>query len=970
MSEEARTMPTNELPPQYDPTEFEKRIYDSWERRNLFHAEVGDGGEPFVIVIPPPNVTGALHMGHGLDNTLQDILIRWRRMQGRNTLWMPGTDHAGIATQTVVEKRILVEDGKTRHQVGRDELVKRIWQWKDEYEARITGQLKAMGCSCDWARTRFTLDDVCARAVRQTFFRLFADGLIYRGKRLVNWDPATETTLADDEVEYETVQGHFWYIRYPLTDGSGHLTIATTRPETMLGDTAVAVNPADDRFKHLVGRTVMLPLMDREIPIIADDYVSRETGTGCLKVTPAHDPNDWAIGQRHNLEIINILNPNGTINAEGGPYEGLDRFEAQRRVAEDLERLGLVEKVEPYSHEVGHSYRSHVPIEPYLSDQWYVAVKQPERNLAEAAGEAVRDGRVRFHPERYAQTYLAWIENLRDWPISRQLWWGHRIPIWSQELELPEDVKPDRVVGHELDAQTIAALDRAAGGHFGKLMDRFADTRYHLRIEPHPEKKGWIHTYICTDRDDTETESFLASRGWQRDPDVLDTWFSSALWPHSTLGWPEESEELRLYYPGNVLVTAREIIALWVSRMVMMGLYNVGDVPFTDVFIHAVILDGDGQRMSKSKGNGIDPVDIIDSYGADAMRFTLAQMTTESQDIRMPVETDERGRLTSRKFETGRNFCNKFWNAARFAFMNLEEMSPEPFDRSTLLLEDRWILSRLTNTVRLTTECLDAFRFHDAIETIYAFFWNDFCDWYLEITKPRMKEPATRAVPQRILAYGLDRLLRLAHPFVPHITEALWEHLGRLVPDRSLGIEAPAPAAEACIVAAWPEPVAAFADAESETDFPLVQATIRAIRNIRARMGIPPRQPLAAVIKASPDAVGRINAAADTIRHLAYLDNLTADADAERPRASATEVVEAVQVFVPLAGVVDLDAERARLAKQIDEKKRFGERSAKKLANDAFVSRAKPEVVQAERNRLAKTEEELAVLEANLAALE
>ncbi len=926
-----------ELAPQYDPAEYERRVYAFWEERNCFHATPGEGS-PYTIVIPPPNVTGALHMGHGLDNTLQDVLIRWRRMQGYRTLWMPGTDHAGIATQTVVEKRILDEEGKNRHEIGRDELVRRIWQWKDEYENRILGQLKAMGCSCDWERTRFTLDDVCARAVRHTFFRLFRDGLIYRGKRLVNWDPATETTLADDEVEYETVQGHFWHIRYPLADGSGHLVIATTRPETMLGDTAVAVNPADPRYSHLAGRTVTLPLLERQIPIIADDYVDRETGTGCLKVTPAHDPNDWAIGRRHDLEMINILNPNGTINENGGPYQGLDRFEARNRVVADLEARGLVEKVEEYSHEVGHSYRSHVPIEPYLSDQWYVAVKDRERDLAAAALEAVESGRVRFHPERYTQTYLAWIENLRDWPISRQLWWGHRIPIWYAPSKIPDE----------------------------QMASAFGD-RDDVAYRRDEESGTWC---VCLREGVLTGDELGTGSRLERDPDVLDTWFSSALWPHSTLGWPEETPELKYFYPTDTLVTAREIIALWVSRMVMLGLYNVGDIPFKDVFIHAVILDGKGQRMSKSKGNGIDPVDVIESYGADALRFTLAQMTTESQDIRMPVETDAEGRLTSSKFEIGRNFCNKLWNAGRFVCMSLEDPASDPFDATKCEMEDRWILSRLNGAVREATEQLEAFRFHDCVETVYAFFWNDFCDWYLEITKPRMRDAATRAVPQRILAYGLDRLLRLAHPFVPHITEVLWQKLSELVPDRTLGTSAPAPGAEACMLAAWPEPVADFEAPEIEADFPLVQATVRAIRNIRSRLSIPPRRSLDAVIRASDEIIARIRTASETIRHLATVDRLTAAPAADRPRASATEVVESVQVFVPLEGVVDLDAERQRLRKRIAEQEQFKANSEKKLANEKFVTRAKPEVVQAERERLQQVEAELAALRTNLGELE
>ncbi|HUU59420.1 MAG TPA: valine--tRNA ligase, partial [Phycisphaerae bacterium] len=741
-----------ELATVYDPKAAEKEIYRLWREAGAFRAEPGDPRPAYCIVIPPPNVTDKLHVGHALNNTLQDVLIRWKRMQQHNTLWMPGTDHAGIATQTVVEKRLLAEQGRRRTDFPREEFVARVQAWKDEYEAKIIQQLELIGCSCDWDRTRFTMDEVCARAVRAAFFKLFADGLIYRGKRLVNWDPATQTVLADDEVEHETVQGHFWYLRYPVVEQLQwegqrikHVTVATTRPETMLGDTAVAMNPADPRAQALVGRHVRLPIVGRILPIIADEHVvlpdpdsddeKARFSTGFLKVTPAHDPSDWEIGQRHGLPVINVMAPDGSISHEHGWEDweaiknpdvenliGMDRFEAREAVVEFFRQEKLLEDVREYAHEVGHSYRSHVPIEPYLSDQWYIAVKKPIAHLAEKVGEGLiegtdvpvnslaglalkplLDGRVRFIPDRYARTYQAWLENLRDWPISRQLWWGHRIPIWSQDLELPKDVAPDPT-NRGPDAQTCAALDRAVGGQLGETLRRFPSLHYMLTTHPHPEREGWIRTHFCLDCDEPGAIELLEKAGWRRDPDVLDTWFSSALWPFSTMGWPDETPELKKFYPGDLLCTAREIITLWVSRMVMMGQYCIGDIPFPDVFIHAMIQDGEGRKMSKSLGNGIDPLDIIDSHGADAMRFTLVSMTTQTQDVRMPVEQmvlpDGRRANTSPKFDIGRNFCNKLWNASRFALMNLEGCPVWSDIHPRAHLADRWILSRLNATVR------------------------------------------------------------------------------------------------------------------------------------------------------------------------------------------------------------------------------------------------------------------------------
>ncbi len=986
-----------ELASLYDPAQVEGPMYDLWQEGGHFHADPAAGGDPYAIVIPPPNVTAALHLGHALNNTLQDNMIRWRRMMGCNTLWMPGTDHAGIATQTVVEKRILAEEGKRRTDFQRDEFIGRVQNWKDEYEARILGQLKAMGCSCDWERTRFTMDATCARAVREAFFKLFSDGLIYRGKRLVNWDPATQTVLADDEVEHQTVEGSFWYLQYPLehpVEINGqrleHVTVATTRPETMLGDTAVAMNPNDPRAAALVGKVrVRLPIVGRLIPIVADDHVvmadpesedeKAKFSTGFLKVTPAHDPNDWAIGQRHNLPAINVMAPDGSISYEHGWTDwdevrnadveqliGLDRFEAREAIVNWFRGENLLEDVRPHAHEVGHSYRSHVPVEPYLSDQWFIAVKKqipslpdagliagtdvPVNSLAGLALKPLLEGRVRFVPERYTRTYQTWLENLRDWPISRQLWWGHRIPVWRGKA--PESPQ-------QTDWQDVPSSLRVGD----------ADLPAQWRTE-----QGEVYVYVVAPPNRPDVEQKLDEMGFAQDADVLDTWFSSGLWPISTMGWPEETDALNFYYPTNVLCTAREIITLWVSRMVMFGQYFRGDIPFSTVFIHAMIQDGEGRKMSKSLGNGIDPLDIIASHGADAMRFTLSYMTTETQDVRMPVAEmtlpDGRKANSSPKFDNGRNFCNKLWNSGRFVMMNLAEMTAGEFDRSQMQLEDRWILSRLMRTVDEATQAMENYRFHDCLESIYSFFWSDFCDWYLEVTKPRMRDEQTRLVPQRILAYVLDSLLRLLHPFVPYITEALWQHLGQVVADRSLDAEAPAPPARACVVAAWPKALQDLRNDDAEADFAQVQRAIRAIRNIRSRMNIAPRQPLTAIVRAGEDELARLNSAADTVRHLASLERLETSATAERPRASAMEVVETMQVYVPLEGVIDLDQERERLGKQIAEKEKFIGGSQNKLANESFVSRAKPEVVEAERERLGRLQEELAVLQANLKDLQ
>jgi valyl-tRNA synthetase len=973
---------TAPLPPRYQPAEVEPRVARRWEQAACFHAEPDTPGEPYCIMIPPPNVTDRLHVGHALNNTLQDALVRFRRMQGRSTLWLPGTDHAGIATQTVVEKRILAEEGRRRTDFERDEFVARIQGWKDEYEATITRQLQRMGCSCDWDRQRFTMDDVCARAVREAFFQLFRDGLIYRGKRLVNWDPATQTVLADDEVEHEEVRGRFWYLRYPLVkpvDVGGerieHVTVATTRPETMLGDTAVAMHPADPRADALVGRSVRLPIVGRIIPLIADDHVvlpdpdsddeKARFSTGFLKVTPAHDSDDYAIGERHNLPRINVLAPDGTVSDRHGWDDadapeaqnliGMDRFEAREAIVEWFRQEGLLEDDCEYVHPVGHSYRSHVPIEPYLSDQWYVAVKKPIDRLAGTFGEGriggtdvprnslaglalapLLDGRLRFVPDRYAKTYQTWLGNLRDWPISRQLWWGHRIPVWA-----------------------------GPGG-----AERFS-SEHCATLPGSDETDGTRTSYACPAAGSRDCEEELEAAGFVRDPDVLDTWFSSALWPFSTLGWPERTPELKAFYPGDVLCTAREIITLWVSRMVMMGQYALGEPPFPVVFIHAMIQDGEGRKMSKSLGNGIDPLDIIDSHGADAMRFTLLSMTTQTQDVRMPVEEttlpDGRTANTSPKFDLGRNFANKLWNAARFALMNLGAGAPA-IDRNRLEFEDRWILSRRNAAVRAVSDALESFRFNDAAQTLYDFTWHDVCDWYVEIIKPRLADPEAGGQARAVLAFVLDTALRLLHPLMPFITEELWAHLNEAVPAR--GFDDPAPTEEVLAAAEWPEPSEGLDRADLEEQMAGAQAVIRAVRNVRSRMGIAAKTPLDALVSSSdPAERAAVERSEDFIRHLAGLSNITVGEDLKKPRRAAAEVVGRTEVYVPLVGLIDLDAERSRLEKRLAEARDKLAGVETKLSNEAFVSKAPAEIVERERAKAADLRDQVDSLERNLGEL-
>ena len=891
-----------DLPKQYDPQDAQRRWYAFWLEKGYFHADPTSPKPPYTIVIPPPNVTGALHLGHALNNTLQDILIRWRRMQGYDALWMPGTDHAGIATQAVVETRLFKEEKKTRHDIGREALVARIWAWKDEYEKRILSQLRLMGCSCDWERTRFTLDPVCARAVRTTFFRLFQADKIFRGKRLVNWDTHLRTAVADDEIEYEDVQGQLWTIKYPVTGSAEALQVATTRPETMLGDTAVAVHPDDPRYKHLIGKTVTLPLLNREIPVIGDAIlVDPKFGTGCVKVTPAHDPNDYQTGLRHKLPMINLLNPDGTYNSEAGPYAGLHSKQVRKRVVEDLEAQGLLVKVEPHANRVGISDRSKTPIEPYLSDQWFVRMD----DLAENAMEAVRTKAVNIHPERYAKSYLDWLGEKRDWCISRQLWWGHRIPVWSRTISLDNPEFTGRVA--ELDRLEVAAekadnddlvryieTERAALFDQSSVMinetlrSRFGEA-VALQILPN-QKELSLLVLVCVQEGHEEIERNLEEQfGLKQDPDVLDTWFSSALWPHSTLGWPDETPELKKYYPTSVLSTARDIITLWVARMVIFGQFNMGKVPFKDVFIHPVIQDGKGKRMSKSAGNGIDPVDIVDLYGADALRFTLAGAATETQDLRMPVEKAKLpdGRIvnTSERFEQGRTFPNKFWNAARFALLNLEGYEPAPIDPATLPVEDRWILSLLSRTAKAATDDLEAFQFAEVSRRLRDFTWNDFCDWYVEFLKGRLRDPASRPDAQRVLAAVLDGICRLLHPIMPFVTEQVWQALAQAAPMR--GLPDLAPAAESVCIAPWPDYPESWDDPEAEQVVGLWQEVTKALRNLRAEREVPKEAKVAPILIASGTTADRLRQGEPFIRSLAPAASLTITMSARRPAECA-----------------------------------------------------------------------------------
>jgi valyl-tRNA synthetase len=1030
-----------DLPNRFDYTEAESRLYAFWERGGYFHSVPDANREPYTIVIPPPNVTGALHLGHALNNALQDVLIRYKRMAGYNALWMPGTDHAGIATQAVVEKRLLEEENKTRHDLGRERLVERIWEWKAAYENRILSQLKQMGCSCDWERTRFTLDDVCARAVRQTFFDLFQRKLIYRGKRLVNWDTYLQTAVSDDEVFHDTVQGHFWHFKYPVIDPQpgepAHVTLATTRPETMLGDTAVAVHPhpaeeldraeaelaaklrsAPAREKDSIqeqidnvrqrresmlplleklrdmaldGRQVMLPLMERPIPLVADQWAKPELGSGCVKITPAHDPNDYEVGVRRELPMVNILNPDGTLNKNAGRYQGQTIEEARRNVVADLEARGLLGEIEDREIDLAHSDRSKTPIEPYLADQWFVKMA----DLAQSAIDAVLDGRVRIVPDRYAKGYLDWLGEKRDWPVGRQLWWGHQIPIWSKPC--------NRVEQHE---QFLAELKRDPDIAAGRVPYQVA-----VNDEYDPSDEGAVYAvlHVCINEGQGELEARFEQLGYRREADVLDTWFSSALWPHSTLGWPERTPELEYYYPTSVLITSRDIITLWVARMVLTGLNNMGDIPFDEVFIHPKILDGYGETMSKSKGNGVDPVDVIEKFGADALRFALTHMTTETQDVRMPVqfecphcetlieqtkknrelpriqctkcsgefstqwaksEPDQalpRGPVVSERFELARNFCNKLWNASRFALINLDGYAAAPVTDDQLAIEDRWILSRLSSVTQSVSECLDEYRYADAARALYDFAWDEFCSFFVEMVKQRLQDDSQRPVAQRVLAHTLDTLLRLLHPIVPFITEEVWQLLGQVAAER--GLADPQPAAESVMVAAWPAVDAGRQDRRIESQFAEFQAALGALREIRSRQSIAPKLPIEFAVRCEDDTAELLAPMEPYFESLAKATAVGWGPDVSPPATSAHVALTGMDIYVDLKEFIDEDAERARLEKERERLALQKAAKEKKLANEDFVKRAPADVVQRERDSLAQITEKLAAVEKALKKL-
>ena len=963
---------STELSKTYDPQAVEQTAYQKWLDSKAFAGDPHAKGDGYCIVIPPPNVTGALHLGHAIYNTLQDILIRKARMEGKAALWVPGVDHAGIATQAVVEKQLKEKENKTRHDIGRDALVARIWEWKKQYGDRIIEQLKRMGCSCDWDRTRFTLDDICARAVRETFFKLFKDGLVFRGKRLVNWDVHLQTSISDDEIYHETVKTFLWHIQYPIAGTDKSLTVATTRPETMLGDTAVAVNSQDPRWQWAIGKQVKLPLTNRLIPIIADDIlVDPKFGTGCVKVTPAHDPNDYAVWQRHHgksdqIDLINILNPDGTLNENAGAYQGIRRDKARTKVVDDLKGHGLLVKEEPYETQVGHSDRSKTAVEPYLSDQWFVHMAP----LAEPALAAVREGVIKFYPERHAQQYLSWLGEKRDWPISRQLWWGHRIPIWTKRVVLTSE---------NADEFTWA------GGKTQDICQRFTDVVTGETIESYcPDQKmfgrEWT-VFLCLRKEDPfwEKHEIEAGAGFQRDPDVLDTWFSSALWPHSTLGWPEKTPELAKWNPTSVLLTGRDIITLWVARMVMFNLYNMGEnkftgqseignrkseisqfVPFHHVAINPTILDGKGERMSKSKGNGVDPVDIIESHGADALRFTLTQMATETQDVRLPVKKLPNGKNTSEKFDVGRNFCNKLWNASRFTLANLESI-PATQPAGALSLADKWILSRLARTVAEANDALANYRFDQYARACYAFFWNDFCDWYVEVTKPALKDPSRAGTTAAVLAAVLDQSLRLMHPMIPFITETIWWRLNEVRPRRSLTDLVDAPPAPMLVQAAWPAAGAKLVDESAEKDFTLLQEVIVAIRNVRNEHKVDVKKVISVSISAANEPTAQV------LRANQAMITLLATCELKQVQVGLGEIAAAVRASaagndIYLEGMIDADAEKQRLARRKEELAKQVATLRGRLGNEGYLAKAPPHLVEQTKKQLAEAEAELAKL--------
>ncbi len=861
-----------ELEKVYEPKAVEDRIYKFWLDGNYFHAVPNEDKTPYTIVIPPPNITGQLHMGHALDNTLQDTIIRYKRMQGFETLWLPGTDHASIATEVKIVEA-MKKEGITKEDIGREKFLERAWAWKEEFGGRIIGQLKKIGSSCDWERERFTLDEGCSRAVREVFVRMYEKGLIYKGDRIINWCPECGTSISDAEVEYSEQDGNFWHIRYPFKDGSGYMEIATTRPETLLGDTALAVHPSDERYKDIVGKTVILPLVGREIPVVADAYVEKDFGTGVVKITPAHDPNDFEVGLRHDLPIIDIMNDDASINENGGKYAGMDRYAARKAIVADLEEQGFLVKIEKYKHNVGECYRCKTTVEPRVSKQWFVKMKE----LAEPAINAVREGKVKFVPARFDKMYFNWMENIRDWCISRQLWWGHRIPVWYC------DECGEVIVSRE--DPTVC-----------------------------PKCKGKL----------------------TQDPDTLDTWFSSALWPFSTLGWPEKTPELDYFYPTNTLVTGYDIITFWVSRMIFSAIEQMGEVPFDTVFIHGIVRDAQGRKMSKSLGNGIDPLEVIDKYGADALRFSLATGNSPGNDMRFSDE----------KVTSSRNFANKLWNASRFILMNL----PEEIDRVELpeekdmFIEDKWILSKFNTLVKEVTENLDKFELGIAVAKLYDFIWGIICDWYIELTKTRIQTGGETALSaQNVLVYVMSNTLKLLHPFMPFITEEIWQALPH--------------EGESIMVSEWPKYDEKYSFEKEEKDFEKVMKAIEAIRARRAEMNVPPSKKTKIFIETEEKDIFE-NCKA-YVERLAFASEVEV-ADKFEVADSVNMVTDSARIFIPAAQLVDFKKELERLQKEKKELEKTEAMLKGKLGNEGFLAKAPENVVAAEKEKLAKTVERLA----------
>lgn len=879
-----------EIEKNYDPTPIEDKWYSWWLKTGLFHAEVDPSKEAFSIVIPPPNVTGSLHIGHAFNNTFQDIICRYKRMAGYNVLWLPGTDHAGIATQNVVE-RSLAKEGISRHDLGREEFVKKVWEWKEEYGNRIIEQMKKLGNSCDWDRERFTLDEGLSKAVRTVFVRLYKKGLIYKGRYIINWCPRCHTALSDIEVEHKDVAGHLYYVKYPFVDGEGALIVATTRPETILGDVAIAVHPRAEQYKHLIGKKVRVPLTNREIPIIEDIMVDPEFGTGCVKITPAHDPNDFLVGQRHNLEQIQVIDADGFMNENALSYKGLSVMEAREHTIEDLKKQNLIEKIEEIQHSVGHCYRCHTMVEPYLSEQWFVKAKP----LADAGIKAVEEGKITWIPEQWQKIYYQWMENIRDWCISRQLWWGHRIPAWTCDD-----------CGH-----------------------------------------------ITVSEEDPTTCEKCGSSHIHQDEDVLDTWFSSALWPFSTLGWPDETKELKYFYPTSLLVTAFDIIFFWVARMIMMGLEFMDEEPFKEVYIHALIRDEDGQKMSKSKGNVIDPLTMIEKYGADSLRMTLAALTVQGRDVL----------LSANKIETYRLFMNKLWNASRFALMNLEEdcsIKPLP-QKESMRLHDRWILSRTQYVINEVTKLLDGYFIGEAARLLYDFIWRDLCDWYLEMSKPALKGDGgakRRQDTQAVVEYVFRTVLQLMHPFIPFLTEELWHIFGF--------------SEDSIERTSWPVSSAELLSAEDDGLMSTLQEFIRITRNLRAEARVAPQQKIDRVILQTDDEKLRdiVHKNMDMISLLAKVKavEIIGDSD-EKPHGCLASVVANGEISLEVGGLLDIEAEIERLKQELQGLAKDIEKMNKKLANENFISKAPEEVVEKERIRLADNQNRYQRIRDNISSL-